>query len=106
MFAGIAGGLLVFTGFWRATEWLMDGRRQDTWMLVPVGLVYMSLGALIVISVGGLITQIVALLAGLAGGAGAYIRRHDFTIRKWVIWTFIVIDVLIVISLIIAMLST
>lgn len=106
MFAGIAGGLLVFTGFWHATEWLMDGRRRDTWMLVPVGLVYMLLGALIVMSVGGLITQVVALLAVSAGGAGAYMRRHDFTIRKWVTWTFIAIDVLIVVSLIIAMLST
>ena len=31
MYAGIAGGLLVFTGIWHATEWMMDGRRRDTW---------------------------------------------------------------------------
>jgi hypothetical protein len=34
MYAGIAGGLLVFTGIWHATEWMMDGRRRDTWALV------------------------------------------------------------------------
>ena len=24
MYAGLAGGLLVFTRFWHVTEWLMD----------------------------------------------------------------------------------
>ena len=37
MFAGIAAALLVFTGIWHATEFLMDGRRQDTVRLIPVG---------------------------------------------------------------------
>lgn len=53
MYAGLAGGLLVFTGFWHVTEWLMDGRRRDTLLLVPAGLIYLVLGYLLVTITGG-----------------------------------------------------
>lgn len=105
MFAGIAGGLLVFTGFWHATEWMMDGRRRDTWRLVPVGVVYMVLGALIVMSIGGWVIQVAALLLAGAGGAVAFMRRDNFAIRKWVIWAFVLIDVLVVLALAAALLG-
>ena len=39
MWAGLAGGLLVFTGIWHATEFLMGGRTADTRRLIPVGIV-------------------------------------------------------------------
>ena len=104
MYPGIAGSLLVFTGVWHATEWMMDGPRRDTWALVPVGLAYLLLGYLIVTSTGGVITQIVALLAVAAGGSFAFMRRNQFEIRKWVTWVFIGIDVIIVVSLIMAFL--
>ena len=102
MYAGIAGGLLVFTGLWHATEWMMDGRRRDTWALVPVGLVYLVLGCFLVTMLGGAITQIVALIAVAAGGSIAFMRRNQFEIRKWVTWSFIVIDVIIFVALVAA----
>jgi len=103
MYAGIAGGLLVFTGIWHATEWMMDGRRRDTWRLVPVGLIYIVFGCLVVAQLGGVMAQFVALGLALLGGAVAFVRRDQFDLRKWVIWTFICIDVVIVLSLAIAM---
>ncbi|MEX3015481.1 hypothetical protein [Gymnodinialimonas hymeniacidonis] len=105
MFAGIAGGLLVFTGIWHATEWMMDGRRPDTWRLVPVGLVYLLLGCLLVLGTGGMITQIIALLAAGMGGTIAFLNRDRFSIRKWVTWAFILVDVVIVLALVAALLS-
>jgi hypothetical protein len=105
MYAGIAGGLLVFTGIWHATEWMMDGRRRDTWALVPVGLIYLILGYLLVTVFGGTTTQIVALLAAAFGGTIAFLRRDQFEVRKWVTWAFIVIDVIIVLALLAAILG-
>ncbi|WP_421701083.1 hypothetical protein [Aliiroseovarius sp.] len=105
MYAGIAGGLLVFTGLWHATEWMMDGRRRDTWALVPVGLVYALLGCLVVMGAGGMVAQGVALVAVAAGGSLAFMRRNQFEIRKWVTWTFIVIDIFIVAALLVSLLG-
>ena len=105
MYAGIAGGLLVFTGLWHAFEWMMDGRRRDTWALVPVGILYLILGCLVVMSTGGAIVQIIALVVVAAGGSFAFMRRNEFEIRKWVTWAFILIDVVIVIALILALMG-
>jgi len=105
MYAGIAGGLLVFTGVWHATEWMMDGRRRDTWALVPFGIVYIVLGYLLVMLIGGTATQIVALIVVAAGGSIAFIRRNQFDIRKWVTWTFIIVDVVIVLALALAIIG-
>lgn len=105
MFVGVSGALLVFTGFWHATEWMMDGRRRDTWALVPVGIVYLVLGYLLVMGSGGMIVQIVALVLVAIGGSIAFLRRDVFEIRKWVTWTFIIIDVIIVLALIAALLQ-
>lgn len=105
MYAGIAGGLLVFTGVWHATEWMMDGRRRDTWALVPVGLVYLVLGYLVVTLFGGTVTHIVALIAVALGGSIAFLRRDQFEIRTWVTWAFIVIDLMIILALVAAILT-
>jgi hypothetical protein len=105
MYAGIAGGLLVFTGIWHATEWLMDGRRRDTWALVPFGLIYLVLGYLLVTITGGAIVQIVALAAVAFGGSIAFLRRNQFEIRKWVTWAFITVDVIIALALLVVLLS-
>lgn len=105
MYAGIAGGLLVFTGIWHATEWMMDGRRRDTWALVPFGLVYLLLGCLVVTGRGGMIVQLVALAAAALGGSIAFLRRDQFEIRKWVTWVFVIVDVIIVLALLAALLS-
>ncbi len=105
MFAGMAGGLLVFTGIWHATEWMMDGRRPDTWRLVPFGIVYLVLGCLLVLGTGGIITQIIALLIAGAGGTIAYLNRNTLNVRKWVLWVFILVDILVVLALLAALLS-
>lgn len=105
MYAGIAGGLLVFTGIWHATEWMMDGRRRDTWRLVPFGLIYLLLGILIVGGMGGAITQIVAAILAAFGGVAAFTIRDTAEVRKWVTWSFIVIDLVIVVALILALIG-
>lgn len=104
MTAGIAGALLVFTGIWHATEWIMDGRRRDTWRLVPVGICYLILGVLVVGGTGGVIVQICAALAAAAGGITAFRQRETLDIRKWVIWAFIIIDVIVVLALMLSFL--
>lgn len=105
MTAGISAGLLVFTGFWHATEWMMDGRRRDTWMLVLPGLVYLVLGCLIAISAGGAITQIIAIACVLAGAGVAYSQRNTMDVRRWVVWAFILIDIVIALGLAAALLT-
>lgn len=105
MYAGIAGGLLVFTGIWHATEWMMDGRRRETWALVPFGLIYLVLGYLLVTVTGGAIVQIIALAAVAVGGGVAFLRRDQFEIRKWVTWVFIIVDVMIALALLGVLLS-
>ena len=105
MGAGIAGGLLAFTGVWHATEWMMDGRRRDTWRLVPVGILYFILGWMIVMGVGGMITQLIALVLTGVFAFVAYSQRNTFEVRKWVTWTFIIVDVIIVLGLISALLG-
>lgn len=105
MYAGFAGALLVFTGVWRSTEWMMDGRRRDTWALVPVGLAFLVFGYLIVMSVGGTIPKIAALLAVAAGGGLLFVRRARLEIRRWVIWTFIALDIFAALLLALAILG-
>lgn len=99
MYAGIAGALLVFTGIWHATEWMMDGPRRDTGALVPVGLFYLLLGVLLVLSVGGVLTQAVALVAVVGFGIMAVLGLGRFEIRRWVTWVFIAIDAVVALAL-------
>ncbi|MBF9042232.1 hypothetical protein HKCCE4037_02760 [Rhodobacterales bacterium HKCCE4037] len=104
MYAGIAAGLLVFTGVWHATEWMMDGRRRDTWLLVPFGAIYLLLGYLLVMGIGGMILQVAALAAVALGGSIAFLKRERLDIRRWVVWVFVAIDVLIALALVLALL--
>lgn len=103
MNAGIAGALLVFTGFWHATEWMMDGRRRDTWALVPVGLIYLLLGGYIVATNGSEIALIIALVVVALVGVMAFIKRKQLQIRPWVIRVFIGIDIVIILLLLSAL---
>lgn len=96
---GLAGSLLVFTGFWHALEWLMGGRNKDTLRLIPFGLIYLVLGYLIVTFTGGSIVAIIALVVTAIGLVGALVIRKTAQIRPWVIWTFIIIDVIIIAAL-------
>lgn len=97
---GLAGSLLVFTGFWHALEWAMGGRNRDTWRLVPVGLIYIALGWLLVTLQFLPYVAWVALLVTTAGMTGAFVMRHAIQVRTWVIWSFIGIDAVIVAALI------
>lgn len=99
MYAGLAGALLVFTGIWHATEFLMGGRNRDTLRLIPFGLVYLVLGVLIVTLTGGWIVQAIALVVAAVGMAGALATRHTAQVRGWVLWAFILIDVAIILAL-------
>ncbi len=104
MYAGIAGGLLVFTGVWHATEWMMDGRRRDTLVLIPVGLIYLLLGYLLVTLTGGTTTMIAALALPAIGAVFAFMNLGKADVRRWVVWIFILIDFAIVLLLTFALL--
>jgi len=102
---GLAGSLLVFTGFWHALEWLMGGRTRDTLRLIPFGIIYVVLGFLIVTFRGGQVVYIIALLITLTGLVGAILTRKTAQVRPWVTWVFIVIDVVIIVALGLALLA-
>lgn len=99
MATGLAGSLLVFTGVWHAFEWLMGGRNKDTLRLIPFGIAYVLLGYLIVTIWGGAAVLWIALVLTCIGMAGAFLTRKTAQIRPWVTWTFIMIDVVIVLAL-------
>ena len=105
MLTGLASGLLVFTGLWHATEWLMDGRRRDTLRLIPVGIVYAVLGYLLATGSGGLVTVVLAIVLPAVGAILAFLNRDQFDVRTWVVWAFILIDVIIVAALIAALVT-
>ena len=81
---GLAGSLLVFTGFWHTLEWLMGGRNKDTLRLVPVGIIYILLGYLMVTFTGGSTVVAVALIFTLIGLMGAIVTRKTTLVQPWV----------------------
>ena len=81
---GLAGSLLVFTGFWHTLEWLMGGRNKDTLRLVPVGIIYILLGYLMVTFTGGSTVVVVVLIFMLIGLVGAIVTRKTTLVRTWV----------------------
>lgn len=97
--AGVAGGLLVFTGLWHMFEWMMGGRNRDTLRLIVPGLIYVVLGYLIVNFIGGQIVLWTAMLITAGGMTAALIIRKTAQVRPWVLWAFILIDVVIVLCL-------
>ena len=101
---GLAGSLLVFTGVWHIFEWLMGGRNKDTLILIPFGAVYAFLGYLIVTFQGGSIPAIAALLLTSVGAVAAFSTRRGSQVRAWVLWAFIVFDVIIVAAIVAALL--
>lgn len=101
--AGLAGALLVFTGIWHIFEWWMHERNPDTKRLVPVGILYAVLGYLIVTQTGGKIVLLVALVLTAIGMTAAFILRNTAQMRLWVTWSFIGIDLVIVVALIAAL---
>lgn len=105
MYAGIAAGLMVFAGLWRATEFMMDGRSEGAARLVPVGIAYLVLGCLIVATVGNSIVLWLSLLAVMTGLLGAYLSRGKASIRAWVIWAFILLDGAIIASIAMALIA-
>ena len=102
---GLAGSLLVFTGFWHALEWLMGGRNKDTLRLIPVGILYAILGYLIVTFTGGITVLIIALVLTCLGAAAAFMTRKTSMVRPWVTWVFITVDILIILGLLMVLIS-
>lgn len=78
---GLAGSLLVFTGFWHACEWMMGGRNRDTLALVPFGIAYVILGYLIVKFPGGIAVPIIALVIAIAGLSLGFMTRRETKVR-------------------------
>lgn len=105
MTAGIAGALLVFTGCWHVFEWMMSSRNRDTLRLIPFGIVYLVLGWLIINIIGGWLTLVATIAIAGAGAALAFSVRNTADIRKWVLWVFIVIDVIIILAAVAALLG-
>lgn len=96
---GLAGALLVFTGLWRAFEWMMGGRNKTTMTLIPIGLVYLCLGYLIVMFKGGPIVLFIAFILVAIEGVVAFIKRKKSQLRPWVKWAFILIDIVIFVAI-------
>ncbi len=96
---GAAGSLLVFTGVWHAFEWAMHGRNRDTARLVPVGILYALMGWFIV--TGQFMPWIawMALVLTSIGLVAALSMRRTAAIPKWVLWSFIIVDALIIAGL-------
>lgn len=105
MTLGLAAALLVFTGIWHTTEWMMGGRNKDTARLIPFGILYALLGYFIAVGTGGVWTVIIALILTLIGITGAFMIRKTAMVRGWVMWTFIVIDVIIIAALIMGLMG-
>ncbi len=102
--AGVAAALLVFTGIWHMTEWMMGGRNRDTLRLVPVGVAYAVLGWWIALGTGGWGVQLLALGLTAAGLTGAVLTRNTAAVRPWVTWAFVLIDAVIILALAISLL--
>ena len=102
---GIAGAILVFTGFWHTFEWAMGGRNKDTLVLIPFGVAYLVLGYLIVTFTGGQLVPWIALLLVTLGLVAAMLTRKNTQVRSWVIWLFIFIDLIIAVWLLLALLT-
>jgi hypothetical protein len=102
---GLAGSLLVFTGFWHAFEWMMGGRNRATLALIPFGIVYIVLGYLIVTFTGGIAVPIIARILAIAGLCIGFMTRRESEVRTWVMWIFIGLDILIVLGLLIGLFS-
>lgn len=83
----------------------MGGRNKDTLHLIPVGILYTTLGYLIVTFTGGQTVLIIALVATALGLTAALIIRKSAQIRPWVLWAFIGIDVAIILGLVAALLA-
>lgn len=96
---GLAGSLLVFTGFWHATEWLMARRHKDTLRLIPFGIAYLILGCLIVTFTGGQLVVCIAFAVTVLGLLAVWFTRRTSLVRPWVTRVFIVLNVLIIAGL-------
>lgn len=96
---GLAGSLLIFTGIWHGFEWAMHGRNRDTARLIPVGIVYIALGWCIIAQQFLPTAAWIALVLTTLGMCAAVVIRNTADIPKWVTYTFIVIDIVIVVSL-------
>jgi len=103
---GVAGSLLVFTGFWHTFEWAMGGRNKDTLVLIPFGVVYLVLGCLIVTFTGGQSVPWIAVLLVTLGLVVVLATRKNTQVRSWVIWLFIIIDLIIAVFLLLALLTS
>jgi hypothetical protein len=99
MWLGLAAALLVFTGVWHLFEWAVHGVNADTVRLVPFGIIYTLFGALLAAGVAEAPVGVLALLVTAAGMTAAYLTRMQLQIGAGVLWGFILIDVVIVLSL-------
>jgi len=96
---GLAAALLVFTGIWHLTEWLMDRGSKDARRLIPFGAGYLLLGVLIALGFGGPVVGGIAFLAVAGGMVLAFLRRKELDVRRWVMWAFIVLDAVIALAI-------
>ncbi len=97
---GLAAALLVFTGIWHLTEVFMDRTAKDARKLIPFGAVYTGLGVAMAMGFAGWIVSSITVLAVLTGMTLAFVNRKAMDIRNRVLWSFIVIDALIVLAIV------
>ena len=100
MVAGLAAALLIFSGFWQMTEWLMGGRNRHTLWLIVTGVIYIALGVWLIATIGGVVAGGVSTLIVLAGGSLRLLWYRSLHIRHWVLVGIIGLDVIVLLALV------
>jgi len=96
---GVAAGLLVFAGLWRALEWAMSTDARGAARLVPLGLAYLVAGALIVLGVGMPLVAWAAVAVTLGGLGTTFLMHHDWEGSPWILRIFMWMDLAIIAAL-------
>lgn len=92
-----AGGLLIATGVLHCVAWIISGWSDLAAMLIPIGVLYLALGAGLHFRVPKI--RYPALLVTLVGVLGVYITMDAAHVAEWLMWIFIVLDLGVIILL-------
>lgn len=100
---GIAAGILVFSGVWHLTEWMMAGRNRDTLRLIPFGILYTLLGVGLALFWAPDWLPWVALAAVIIGLGALMTNWGRLMLRGWVKVAYAVIDLAVIAALLLGL---
>ena len=94
----LGGQLLIANGILHCIAWIVSGWSGDTMQLIPVGLVYIALGAGLYYRIRTI--RYLAFIVTLVGVLAAYIALGSAAVAVWLMWVFIAIDLAVLAILI------